>query len=64
MTTAAGKRPAVPSLADYLQRYDLAATLQQAQLEYERPGAVAPRLLEQSEITARFRKHAAKHRAK
>lgn len=62
--TSAGKRPAMPSLADYLVRYELRALLQQAQQEYERPGAVTPRLLEQSEITARFRKLAAKPRAK
>jgi hypothetical protein len=50
------RKPKLKSLADYLVRYDLAATLEEAQLEYSQSASGGPRLLEQKEIAARFRK--------
>ena len=44
------------SLANYLVRYDLKALLQEAQLDYSQSLSGAPRLLDQKEIAARFRK--------
>jgi len=44
-----------PSLADFLLRYDLAEMLQQARQDYSQSNTGAPRLLDQKDITARFR---------
>ena len=45
----------IPSLADYLVRYDLAALIEEAQLDYGQSSFGAPRLLDQKDIAARFR---------
>jgi hypothetical protein len=44
-----------PSLADFLLRYDLAEILREARQDYSQSSTGAPRLLEQKDITARFR---------
>jgi hypothetical protein len=44
------------TLADYVIRYDLAATIEEARSDYSQSAAGGPRLLAQSDITARFRK--------
>lgn len=44
-----------PSLADYLVRYDLAAILEEARLDYNQSTSGGPRHLEQKDIAARFR---------
>jgi len=44
-----------PSLADYLLRYDLAEIQHEARLDYSQSNTGAPRLLDQKDITARFR---------
>lgn len=46
------------SLADYLVRYDLATILDEARLDYTQASSGTPRLLNQKDITARFRKAA------
>ena len=48
------------SLANYLVRHDLAALLEEARLDYSQATSGAPRLLDQKEIAARFRKRAPK----
>lgn len=53
----AGVKP--PSLADYLARYDLVALLNEAQMDYNQASAGTPRLLNQKDIAARFRKRPA-----
>ena len=45
----------LPSLADYLVRYDLTAMVEEARLDYTQAPAGAPRLLNQKDIAARFR---------
>ena len=47
--------PKIPSLADYLVRYDLATMLEEARLDYNQVSSGAPRLLNQKDIAARFR---------
>lgn len=54
--SAAPKPTAGRSLAEYLVRYDLPTALADAHREYDRPTAAGPRLLNQTEIAARFRK--------
>jgi hypothetical protein len=44
-----------PSLADFLLRYDLAEMQAEARQDYSQSSTGAPRLLEQKDITARFR---------
>jgi hypothetical protein len=44
------------SLADYLVRYDLAALLEEARLDYSQSSSGGPRHLDQKDIAARFRK--------
>lgn len=44
-----------PSLADFLLRYDLAEIQQEAKQDYSQSNTGAPRLLEQKDISARFR---------
>lgn len=46
------------SLADYLVRYDLNTILGEARLDYTQASSGTPRLLNQKDITARFRKPA------
>ncbi len=48
-------RPKIPSLADYLVRYDLAAMLEEARLDYTQSASGGPRHLDQKDIAARFR---------
>lgn len=45
----------IPSLADYLVRYDLATMIEEAQMDYGQTSFGAPRLLNQKDIAARFR---------
>lgn len=45
----------LPSLADYLMRYDLAEILAEAQQDYSQSKTAGPRLLDQKDIAARFR---------
>lgn len=51
-------KPKLPSLADYLLRYDLKTTLEEARMDYTQSATGAPRLLNQKDIAARFRKAA------
>lgn len=44
----------VPSLADFLVRYDLKALLEEARLDYEQASSGSPRHLDQKDISARF----------
>ncbi len=48
----------LPSLADYLVRYDLSVLLEEARQDYNQASAGTPRLLNQKDIAARFRKPA------
>lgn len=48
--------PPRKSLADYLVRYDLAALMEEAREDYSQSSSGAPRLLDQKDIAARFRK--------
>ena len=49
-------KPKRKSLADYLVRYDLPAMIEEARTDYSQSSSGAPRLLDQKEIAARFRK--------
>jgi hypothetical protein len=51
-------KPKLPSLADYLVRHDLKAMLEEAKLDYLQASSGTPRLLNQKDIAARFRKPA------
>lgn len=44
----------VPSLADFLVRYDLKSLLEEARLDYEEASSGSPRHLDQKDIAARF----------
>ena len=44
----------VPSLADFLVRYDLKTMLEEAQLDYDQASSGSPRHLDQKDISARF----------
>ena len=46
----------LPSLADFLVRYDLATMLEEAKMDYMQASSGTPRLLNQKDIAARFRK--------
>jgi len=48
--------PKPPSLADYFVYYDLPALLREAKEDYSDAASGAPRLLNQKDIAARFRK--------
>jgi hypothetical protein len=48
-------QPKIRSLADYLIRYDLAAMIEEARLDYSQITSGTPRLLAQKDIAARFR---------
>lgn len=50
-------RPRSRSLADYLVRYDLPSILESARSDYSQSSAGGPRLLDQKEIAARFRRN-------
>lgn len=56
MSTQQPQRPKAKSLADYLVRHDLAAMIEEARADYSQSSSGAPRLLDQNEIAARFRK--------
>ncbi len=47
--------PKLPSLADYLVRYDLPSLLAEARLDYNQSISGGPRHLDQKDIAARFR---------
>ena len=56
MTTSEKTRELkIPSLADYLIRYDLPALLEEARLDYSQSLSGGPRHLTQKDIAARFR---------
>jgi hypothetical protein len=44
----------VPSLADFLLRYDLKDMLEEARLDYDQASSGSPRHLDQKNIAARF----------
>lgn len=46
----------LPSLADYIVRYDLKTMIDEAKLDYTQSSSGTPRLLNQKDIAARFRK--------
>ena len=50
----------VPSLVDYLVRYDLPTIMEEARLDYNQASSGTPRLLNQKDIAARFRAAARK----
>lgn len=56
MSNPLPRRGRMKSLADYLVRYDLATILADARHDYGQSAAGAPRLLDQKDIAARFRK--------
>ncbi|SDS38589.1 hypothetical protein [Opitutus sp. GAS368] len=58
MSTPETPRTKLPSLADYLVRHDLPALLEEAKLDYNQASSGTPRLLNQKDIAARFRKPA------
>ena len=47
-------KPKLPSLADYIIRYDLPAMLEEARLDYSQTSSGSPLLLAQKDIAARF----------
>jgi hypothetical protein len=49
-------KPKLPSLADYLVRHDLKTMIEEARLDYLQASSGTPRLLNQKDIAARFRK--------
>lgn len=51
-------QPRLPSLADYLVRHDLKTMIEEAKQDYTQASAGTPRLLNQKDIAARFRKAA------
>lgn len=50
------RKSMLPSLADYLLRYDLKTIMEEARMDYTSTATGAPRLLNQKDIAARFRK--------
>ena len=54
-TTPKPSAPKMPSLADYLVRYDLNSIMEEAKLDYSQSSSGTPRLLDQKDIAARFR---------
>lgn len=50
----------LPSLVDYLVRYDLPTILEEARQDYNQASSGTPRLLNQKDIAARFRAGARK----
>lgn len=45
----------LPSLVDFLVRYDLPTIMEEARLDYTQSSSGTPRLLNQKDIAARFR---------
>jgi hypothetical protein len=58
MSPPEDSKPKLPSLADYLVRHDLKTMLEEARLDYTQSSSGTPRLLNQKDIAARFRKPA------
>ena len=56
MSQVPPRKGRMKSLADYLVRYDLAAMMAEARADYGQATSGAPRLLDQKDIAARFRK--------
>lgn len=56
MSDVPSRKGRMKSLADYLVRYDLAAMIAEARLDYAQSASGVPRLLDQKDIAARFRK--------
>ena len=54
MDTPKSPRPKLPSLADYVVRYDLANLLEEARMDYNQTTSGGPRHLDQKDIAARF----------
>jgi hypothetical protein len=59
MSSSETPKTKLPSLADYLVHYDLKVILEEAKLDYSQASSGTPRLLNQKDIAARFRKAAA-----
>ena len=57
--TEANRPPRLPSLADYLLRYDLQTLMEEARYDYSQGSSGAPRHLNQKDISARFRRQPA-----
>ncbi len=49
------RQPKIPSLADYLVRYDLTTLMEEARQDYNQASSGGPRHLDQKDIAARFR---------
>lgn len=56
MTPEESSKSKLPSLADYIVRFDLREILAEARLDYSETSSGAPRLLGQKDIAARFKK--------
>lgn len=56
MTPEETPKTKIPSLADYIVRFDLREMLTEARLDYNESSSGAPRLLAQKDIAARFKK--------
>lgn len=54
--TEANRPPRLPSLADYLLRYDLQTLMEEARYDYSQGSSGSPRHLNQKDISARFRR--------
>ena len=52
----ATRPPRLPSLADYLLRYDLQTLMEEARYDYSQGSSGSPRHLNQKDISARFRR--------
>ena len=56
MSASPERKLKIASLENYHVRYDLPTVIEEAQQDYNRALASGPRLLNQTEISARFRK--------
>lgn len=56
MTPEEKPKPKIPSLADFIVRFDLREMLAEARADYNETSSGAPRLLAQKDIAARFKK--------
>ena len=58
MSKSEAPKAKIASLADFMVRYDLTTIMEEARLDYTQASSGTPRLLNQKDITARFRKPA------
>ena len=54
MSKPAPPKSKLPSLADFLVRYDLKTMQEEARLDYDQASSGSPRHLDQKDIAARF----------